>query len=112
MNDGAGVTETDRSEGENANDKVEVKEVTTDVDQLYKNYKKNSFELMTNDYESMNLKKLSYNVAGVMKNFVWSGVKMLGEFNASMVEFLFELDIISAIREPIQNLTQKLRTIC
>ncbi|WP_228394827.1 CD3337/EF1877 family mobilome membrane protein [Enterococcus faecium] len=109
MNDGAGVTETDRSEGENANDKVEVKEVTTDVDQLYKNYKKNSFELMTNDYESMNLKKkLSYNVAGVMKNFVWSGVKMLGEFNASMVEFLFELDIISAIREPIQNLTQKI----
>ena len=109
MNDGVGVTETDRSEGENANDKVEVKEVTTDVDQLYKNYKKNSFELMTNDYESMNpLKKLSYNVAGVMKNFVWSGVKMLGEFNASMVEFLFELDIISAIRAPIQNLTQKI----
>ncbi|WP_368267458.1 CD3337/EF1877 family mobilome membrane protein, partial [Enterococcus faecium] len=109
MNDGVGVTETDRSEGENANDKVEVKEVTTDVDQLYKNYKKNSFELMTNDYESMNpKKKLSYNVAGVMKNFVWSGVKMLGEFNASMVEFLFELDIISAIRAPIQNLTQKI----
>lgn len=109
MNDGVGVTETDRSEGENANDKVEVKEVTTDVDQLYKNYKENSFELMTNEYKGMNpLKKLSYNVAGVMKNFVWSGVKMLGEFNASMVEFLFELDIISAIRAPIQNLTQKI----
>ncbi|HHA4397001.1 TPA: hypothetical protein ACOBTX_000849 [Enterococcus faecium] len=109
MNDGVGVTETDRSEGENANDKVEVKEVTTDVDQLYKNYKKNSFELMTNEYDSGGpFKKLKYNVAGIIKSFVWSGVKMLGEFNASMVEFLFELDIISAIRAPIQNLTQKI----
>ncbi|EMF0042456.1 hypothetical protein PIF93_002503, partial [Enterococcus hirae] len=50
------------------------------------------------------------NSSGVFKSFVWSGVKMLGSFNASMVEFLFDMDVVSNIRESVQKFTSNIAT--
>lgn len=102
--DGTGVIETNDTE------KTEVKEnpVTTDIDTIYRIYKDNSFELLTKDKEGSFLGKISAsisNVSGVVKSFIWSGVKMLGSFNAAMVEFLFDMDVVSTIRGSIQKFT-------
>ena len=109
-NDGVGVTETNETEKK---DEVKQNPVTTDVDKIYDTYKDNSFELMTKEKEGSFLGKIPAAIAnssGVFKSFVWSGVKMLGSFNASMVEFLFDMDVVSNIRESVQKFTSNIAT--
>lgn len=50
------------------------------------------------------------NASAAVKTFVWAGVKGLGEFNAVMVKTLFSMDIITAIKQPIMNLTSSIAT--
>lgn len=109
-NDGVGVTETNETEKK---DEVKQNPVTTDVDKIYDTYKDNSFELITKEKEGSFLGKIPAAIAnssGVFKSFVWSGVKMLGSFNASMVEFLFDMDVVSNIRESVQKFTSNIAT--
>lgn len=109
-NDGVGVTETNESEKK---DEVKENPVTTDVDKIYDTYKDNSFELLTKEKEGHFLGKIPAaiaNVSGVIKSFVWSGVKMIGSFNASMVEFLFDMDVVSNIRDSVQKFTSNIAT--
>lgn len=109
-NDGVGVTETNETEKK---DEVKQNPVTTDVDKIYDTYKDNSFELLTKEKEGSFLGKIPAaisNASGVFKSFVWSGVKMLGSFNASMVGFLFDMDVVSNIRESVQKFTSNIAT--
>ena len=50
------------------------------------------------------------NASATIKTFVWSMVKGLGAFNAVMVKTLFSMDIITAIKQPIMNLTSSIAT--
>ncbi|OOG23514.1 hypothetical protein BZK37_17320 [Enterococcus casseliflavus] len=87
---------------------VVVQETTTDVDRIYERYKDNSFELMTKEMPKESLtgfKETLTNATGTMKNMVWGMVKGIGQFNAEMVKFLFTLDVITPIKEPVQQLT-------
>lgn len=88
--------------------KVIVREPTTDVDTIYENYKDNSFELMTQEMEKdtfFGVKEAITNASATIKNFTWAGVKGLGQFNAEMVKFLFSMDVVTPIKQPIQQLT-------
>ncbi|OTO02246.1 CD3337/EF1877 family mobilome membrane protein [Enterococcus sp. 5B3_DIV0040] len=87
---------------------VVVQETTTDVDRIYERYKDNSFELMTKEMPKESLtgfKETLTNATGTMKNMVWGMVKGIGQFNAEMVKFLFTLDVITPIKDPVQKLT-------
>ena len=91
--------------------KVIIREPTTDVDTIYENYKDNSFELMTQDKPKESLSGISEaitNASAILKNFTWSGVKGLGQFNAEMVKFLFSMDVVTPIKQPIQQLTSNI----
>lgn len=86
---------------------VVVTDATTDVDTLYERYQDNSFELMTKDMESTSftgIKETFVNATSVLKNIIWGAVKTLGQFNVSMVKYLFSMDIITAIKKPFVNL--------
>lgn len=91
--------------------KVIVREPTTDVDTIYENYKDNSFELMTQELEKdtfFGVKEAITNASATLKNFTWAGVKGLGQFNAEMVTFLFSMDVVTPIKQPIQQLTSSI----
>lgn len=91
--------------------KVIVREPTTDVDTIYENYKDNSFELMTKEMEKdsvFGVKEAITNASATLKNFTWAGVKGLGQFNAEMVKFLFSMDVVTPIKQPIQQLTSNI----
>lgn len=91
--------------------KVIVREPTTDVDTIYENYKDNSFELMTQELEKdtfFGVKEAITNASATLKNFTWAGVKGLGQFNAEMVKFLFSMDVVTPIKQPIQQLTSSI----
>ena len=93
--------------------KVIVTEPTTNVDTIYDTYKDNAFELMTKEKEkdsAFGVKEAITNASAAVKTFVWAGVKGLGEFNAVMVKTLFSMDIITAIKQPIMNLTSSIAT--
>lgn len=88
--------------------KVVIREPTSDVNTLYKNYKDNSFELMTEEKEkksALGVKEAMTNSSAILKNFTWSGVKGLGQFNSEMVKFLFSMDVVTPIKEPMLKLT-------
>lgn len=90
---------------------VVITPATTDVDTLYQQYKDNSFELMTQELEQGSLtgvKEAIVNSSATLKNFTWSGVKGMGQFNAEMVKFLFSLDVVEPLRKPIQQLTSSI----
>ncbi|NBA54940.1 CD3337/EF1877 family mobilome membrane protein [Enterococcus hirae] len=90
---------------------VIVREPTTDVDTIYKNYKDNSFELMTKEYKDNffgKIKETFINSSAMLKNIVWGIVKGLGQFNAEMVKFLFSMDVVTPIKQPIQQLTSNI----
>lgn len=110
-NDGVGVTTTTEDKEKKENKEVKVNPVTKDIDEIYDTYKDNSFELMTKDKDGGFFGKIQAaiaNVSGVVKSFVWSGVKMVGSFNASMVEFLFDMDVVSNIRDSVQKFTSNI----
>lgn len=91
--------------------KVIIREPTTDVDIIYENYKDNSFELMTQDKKQESwtgIKESFVNFSSTIKNFTWAGVKGLGQFNAEMVKFLFSMDVVTPIKQPIQQLTSNI----
>lgn len=91
--------------------KVVIREPTTNVDTLYDTYKDNSFELMTQNMEEESLtgiKEAIVNSSATMKNFTWGTVKGLGQFNAEMVKYLFRLDVVTPIKAPIQKLTSNI----
>lgn len=91
--------------------KVIIRESTTDVDTIYENYKNNSFELMTKEYEDNFLGKIKeafINSSAMLKNLIWGTVKGLGQFNAEMVKFLFSMDVVTPIKQPIQQLTSNI----
>ncbi|EMW6171113.1 hypothetical protein AAFD58_002946, partial [Enterococcus faecalis] len=93
--------------------KVIVTEPTTNVDTIYDTYKDNAFELMTKEKEKESVTGFNEaitNASATIKTFVWSMVKGLGEFNAVMVKTLFSMDIITAIKQPIMNLTSSIAT--
>lgn len=90
---------------------VKITDATTDPNVLYDRYKNNSFELMTKDKEgSSGLKKMIANFSGTIKTFFWEATKGLGNVNTEMVKFLFNMDVVSAIRTPIQTLTATIAT--
>lgn len=98
--------EKKKAEGE-----VKITDPTTDPNTLYSRYKDNSFELMTKEKEGASgLKKYIANFSGTLKSLVWEGTKGLGNINTEMVKFLFNMDIVSAIRKPIQTLTATIAT--
>lgn len=98
--------EKKKAEGE-----VKITDPTTDPNTLYSRYKDNSFELMTKEKEGASgLKKYIANFSGTLKSLVWEGTKGLGNINTEMVKFLFNMDIVSAIRTPIQALTASIAT--
>lgn len=108
---GAEVDHTDNRLRDNSDSKddvdgeVIVNDVTTDPDTLYERYKDNSFDLMTKEQEGTSgFKKHLSNFSGTIKAFFWEGTKGLGTFNTEMVKFLFNLDIVTAIRAPFQTL--------
>ena len=91
--------------------KVVIREPTTNVDTLYDTYKDNSFELMTQNMEEESLtgiKEAMVNSSATMKNFTWGAVKGLGQFNAEMVKYLFSMDVVTPIKAPIQKLTSNI----
>lgn len=91
--------------------KVVVREPTTDVDTIYENYKDNSFELMTKEYKDNifgKVKEAFVNSSAMLKNLIWGAVKGLGQFNAEMVKFLFSMDVVTPIKQPIQQLTSNI----
>ena len=92
--------------------KVIVTEPTTNVDTIYDTYKDNAFELMTKEKEkdSAFVKEAITNASAAVKTFVWAGVKDPEKFNAVMVKTLFSMDIITAIKQPIMNLTSSIAT--
>ncbi|HDO7733134.1 TPA: hypothetical protein P4P49_002935, partial [Enterococcus faecalis] len=93
--------------------KVIVTEPTTNVDSIYDTYKDNAFELMTKEKKQdswTGVEEAITNASATIKTFVWSMVKGLGEFNAVMVKTLFSMDIITAIKQPIMNLTSSIAT--
>lgn len=86
---------------------VVITDATTNVDTLYERYKDNSFELMTKDMDSTSftgIKETLVNATSVLKNITWGGVKTLGQFNVSMVKFLFSMDIVTSIKPPFVSL--------
>lgn len=90
---------------------VQITEVTKDVDVLYERYADNSFELLTKEYKDNNItgiKETFINLTGTVKNFIWGLVKGLGQFNAAMVKYLFQLDIVSSIKEPFLQMTSSI----
>ncbi|MET1995595.1 hypothetical protein [Enterococcus faecium] len=90
---------------------IVVTEVTNDVDTLYERYKDNSFELLTQELEKRSItgvKETFVNLTGTAKNFIWGLVKGLGQFNAAMVKYLFQLDIISSIKKPFLQMTSSI----
>lgn len=90
---------------------VKITAPTTDPNVLYDRYKDNSFELMTKEKEgSSGLKKMIANFSGTIKTFFWEATKGLGNVNTEMVKFLFNMDVVSAIRKPIQALTATIAT--
>lgn len=91
--------------------KVVVREPTTDVDTIYENYRDNSFELMTKEYKDNvfgKVKEAFVNSSAMLKNLIWGAVKGLGQFNAEMVKFLFSMDVVTPIKQPIQQLTSNI----
>lgn len=90
---------------------IVVNEVTNDVDTLYERYQDNSFELLTQELEKRSItgiKETFVNLTGTAKNFIWGLVKGLGQFNAAMVKYLFQLDIVSSIKEPFLQMTSSI----
>lgn len=81
-------------------------EPTDDSGEIYKRYKDNTFTLMTKEYESFTgFKAMFVNITGIFKNMAWAIVQLTGNFNTILVKFLFSLDIVSPIKEPIKQMT-------
>lgn len=92
---------------------IQITETIEDVDTLYNRYSDNSFELLTKEYKDNNItgiKETFINLTGTVKNFIWGLVKGLGQFNASMVKYLFQLDIVSHIKKPFLSMTSSIAT--
>lgn len=95
----------DESDPKAVEGEVKVNEVTTDPNTLYDRYKDNSFELMTKEQDGASgLKKHLSNFSGTIKAFFWEFTKGLGNFNTEMVKFLFNMDVVTSIRVPFQEL--------
>lgn len=94
-----------------AEGEVKITDATTDPNIIYSRYKDNSFDLMTKEKEGVSgLKKYIANFSGTLKNLIWEGTKGIGNINTELVKFLFDMDIVSAIRKPIQALTATIAT--
>lgn len=95
----------------NNTSEIVVNEITIDPDSLYSRYEDNSFELMTKEFKDKTMtgiKETFVNLTGTVKNFIWGLVKGLGQFNAAMVKYLFQLDIISSIKKPFLQMTSSI----
>ncbi|HIZ66988.1 MAG TPA: hypothetical protein H9965_00660 [Candidatus Streptococcus faecavium] len=89
---------------------VNVESIVSDPASIYERYKENSFQLMTKPYESSALfggaiEEMYNNISGTIKNMVWSAVRAVGAFNTTMVKYLFNLDLVSQVKQPFVNLT-------
>lgn len=95
-----GFSGISRAEPSADNPDVNVEAPTDDTDVIYERYKDNSFELMTKEGRG-----IVASISAGIKSFFWSGVVGIGKFNAEMVRFMFGLDIVTPVKEPIQSLT-------
>lgn len=89
---------------------VNVESIVSDPASIYQRYKENSFQLMTKPYESSALfggaiEEMYNNISGTIKNMIWSAVRAVGVFNTTMVKYLFNLDLVSQVKQPFVNLT-------
>lgn len=89
---------------------VNVESIVSDPASIYQRYKENSFQLMTKPYESDALfggaiEEMYNNISGTIKNMIWSAVRAVGAFNTTMVKYLFNLDLVSRVKQPFVNLT-------
>lgn len=89
---------------------VNVESIVSDPASIYERYKENSFQLMTKPYESSALfggaiEEMYNNISGTIKNMIWSAVRAVGAFNTTMVKYLFNLDLVSQVKQPFVNLT-------
>lgn len=89
---------------------VNVESIISDPGTIYERYKENSFQLMTKPYESDALfggaiEEMYNNISGTIKNMIWSAVRAVGAFNTTMVKYLFNLDLVSQVKQPFVNLT-------
>ena len=89
---------------------VNVESIVSDPASIYQRYKENSFQLMTKPYESSALfggaiEEMYNNISGTIKNMIWSAVRAVGAFNTTMVKYLFNLDLVSQVKQPFVNLT-------
>ncbi|MEO5297768.1 hypothetical protein V4S35_10445 [Enterococcus cecorum] len=89
---------------------VNIESIVSDPASIYERYKENSFQLMTKPYESSALfggaiEEMYNNISGTIKNMIWSAVRAVGAFNTTMVKYLFNLDLVSQVKQPFVNLT-------
>lgn len=90
---------------------VQRKDPTDDTDEIYKRYKNNSFTLMNKEFTGLaKLFSFVQNFSAMWKTIWWGGVVMTGRVNTVVTHQLFSLDIASAIKDPIQQLTLKIST--
>lgn len=85
--------------------------VISDPTEIYKAYKDNNFPLMTGGTDSLGkFKQIVPGISTAIKEFMWSGVRMIGSFNAEMVKFLFNLDVTTSLKIPMVNIASFLAT--
>lgn len=109
--DNSATTDDDMKSDSQEKDKVKESTPTNDPTTLYDRYKNNSFELMTKEQKGLNpFKKTEGKITGVLKNFFWSWTKIQGRLNTAMVKVMFDMDIISPIKDQMLSFTSMLAT--
>ncbi|MBC1820023.1 hypothetical protein HCA30_13665, partial [Listeria welshimeri] len=110
INNNMGSTDTVDPANKNKQDeKIQDKKVTDDPVGVYRDYENFSFPLMTKEPGSLNpVTKTIANMGVGIKTGTWEATKFVGLLNAKATGFLFDLDAMKPIRQPILNLTNGL----
>ncbi|EPH71297.1 hypothetical protein D929_02212 [Enterococcus faecalis 02-MB-P-10] len=51
------------------------------------------------------ISEANQNSSSILKNIIWTGVKMIGLFSVAMEDLLFNMDVVSQVKKPILTLT-------
>lgn len=110
INNNMGSTDTIDPANKNKQvEKIQDKKVTDDPVSVYRDYENFSFPLMTKEPGSLNpVTKTIANMGVGIKAGTWEATKFVGLLNAKATGFLFDLDAMKPIRQPILNLTNGL----
>lgn len=83
--------------------------ISEDPVTLYRTYKNFSFPMLTKEVEGLNpLSKVTTNIGVTIKEVIWNGCKLVGQFSAKTVGFLFDYDPLKVISKPIVSITNEL----